>query len=155
MLKKLLVVSLVTLSLVSCKKDKDDSPAYSLSAKIDGTSQAFNTAVAAQKTGDAQSGFTVIITGLGGSASSPYPAFSVFIDDAAAIVAKTYTAAASEVACIYAADSQASYTSDNDFSVTITSITDTNVSGTFSGKVDDGSGGIKNITEGAFSAKFQ
>jgi len=155
MLKKFLVVSLAVLSLASCKKDKDDTPAYSLSAKIDGTSQAFNTAVVAQKSGDAQTGFNIIITGLGGSASSPYPAFNIILDDDAAFVAKTYTAAAFEASSIYLVDAQTSYESDTDFSVTISSITDTNVSGTFSGKLDDGSGGIKNITEGAFSAKFQ
>ena len=155
MLRKILVVSLAVLTLASCKKDKDDSPAYSLSAKIDGTSQAFNTAVAAQKSGDAQTGYSVIITGIGGSTSSPYPAFSIFLDDDTPIVAKTYTGTAFEAGAIYLADAQSSYESDTDFSVTVTSITDTNVSGTFSGKVDDGSGGLKNITEGAFSAKFQ
>ncbi|HZI54724.1 MAG TPA: hypothetical protein VFD56_13505 [Chitinophagaceae bacterium] len=155
MLRKFLVVSLAVLTLASCKKDKDDSPAYSLSAKVDGTSQAFNTGVTAQKTGDAQTGYIVAITGLGGTASSPFPSFTVYVYSDAAVVAKAYTAANGEAAGAYIAADQSIFTGDSDFTVTISSINDTNVSGTFSGKVEDGSGGLKTISEGAFSAKFQ
>jgi hypothetical protein len=156
MLRKLLFVSLAVATLASCKKDKNDAPAYNLSAKVDGTKSDFNTAVVAQKTGDASTGFTVVITALGGSASSPYPAFSLFLDDDAAITAKTYTAAADDITGVYIAGSgQANFESDNDFTIVISSVTATDVKGTFSGKVEDGSGGIKTITEGTFAAKFQ
>jgi hypothetical protein len=154
MLRKFLFLSIAVATLASCKKDKNDTPAYNLSAKVDGTKVDFNTTVVAQKDGNAQNGYSVVITGLGGSASSPYPAFSIFLDDAAVISAKTYTAADADVSIIYAASGQASYTSDTEFTVTISSITDTEVKGSFSGKVDDSSGGIKTITEGTFSAKF-
>jgi len=62
----------------------------------------------------------------------------------------TYTATAFEAGGIYATDASTLLTSDTDFTITVTSITDTDVRGTFSGKID-----AKVVSEGAFSAKFQ
>ena len=150
MLKNFLVIALAILTLASCSKDKNDTPAYSLSAKIDGTSQAFNTAVTAQKAGDASTGYSVLIVGIAGSTSSPYPALTLSIDSDDPIVAKTYTATAFEAGSMYVTDASTMLTSDTDFTITVTSITDTEVHGTFSGKIE-----TKTISEGAFSAKFQ
>jgi hypothetical protein len=150
MLRKLLFVSLAVATLASCKKDKNDTPAYNLSTKVDGTKVDFNTAVSASRVGDA-----VMITGVGGNASSPYPAFSIFIDDdVAAVTAKAYTGLDGDAGVVYAAAAGQSFESDDDLTVTISSITATEVKGTFSGKVEDGAT-IKTITEGTFSAKFQ
>ena len=49
MLRKILFVSLAVVTLASCKKDKNDTPAYSLSAKVDGVKTDFNTAVSANR----------------------------------------------------------------------------------------------------------
>ena len=125
-----------------------------MSAKVDGVKTDFNTAVVANKSGDASTGYTLIITSLGGSASSPYPGFSIYLDDDAVISAKTYTAANNDVTGVYVPENSFTYGSDTDFTLTISSITDTDVKGTFSGKVDNGTT-IKTITEGTFSAKFQ
>jgi hypothetical protein len=150
MLRKLLFVSLVVATLASCKKDNNDAPAYNLSAKVDGTNVDFNTAVSATRSGD-----DVVVMGLGGNASSPYPSFSIFLGDGAAITAKAYTAVDGDATIMYAVSSgQATYSSDDDFTVTVSSITATEVKGTFSGKVENGSE-IKTITEGTFTAKFQ
>ena len=150
MLRKLLFVSIAVATLTSCKKDKNDAPAYNLSAKVDGAKVDFNTAVSASRNGD-----DVIVMGLGGNASSPYPSFNIFLDDDAAITTKAYTAADGDATIIYAAASgQATYSSDVDFTVTVSSITALEVKGTFSGKVDNGSGN-KIISEGTFTAKFQ
>lgn len=154
MLRKFLIVSLAVLTLASCKKDKNDTPAFNLSAKVDGVKTDFNTAVVADKDGDATTGYTLIITAVGGTASSPYPAFSIYLDDDAVITAKTYTAANDDVTGVYVAEGQFTYGSDTDFSLTISSITDTEIKGTFSGKVDNGTA-IKVISEGTFNAKFQ
>src|SRR5436189_4908415 len=105
MLRKLLLVSLAVATLASCKKDKNDAPAYNLSAKVDGAKADFNTAIVAQKSGDVSTGFSVVITAVGGSASSPYPAFNLFLGDDAAITARTYTAAADDVTAMYVAGS--------------------------------------------------
>ena len=150
MLKNFLVIALAILTLASCSKDKDDTPAYSLSAKFDGTAQAFNTGVAAQKAGDATTGYSVAVAGTAGSTSSPYPTLVLSIESDAPVVAKTYTATAFEAGALYATDASTLLTSDTDFTITVTSITDTDVRGTFSGKID-----TKVVSEGAFSAKFQ
>ena len=155
MLRKILFVSLAVVTLAACKKDKNDAPAYSLSTKIDGTKADFNTAVGAQKTGDASTGFTVAISAIGGTVSSPYPSFSLILDDDAAITAKTYTAAADDIGGIYLAGSgQDAFSSVDDFTIVVSSVTATDIKGTFSGKVTDGTT-IKTITEGTFFAKFQ
>ena len=150
MLKNFLVIALAILTLASCSKDKNDTPAYNLSAKIDGTAQAFNTGVGAQKSGDAANGYTVVIAGTAGNSSSPFPTFGLTIDSDAPIVAKTYTAAAFEATGIYATDNSTILMSDTDFTITVTSVNDTDIRGTFSGKID-----TKVVSEGAFSAKFQ
>jgi|SRR6185503_10965168 len=150
MLKNFLVIALAILTLASCSKDKNDTPAYNLSAKIDGTAQAFNTGVSAEKAGDATNGYTVAIAGVAGNSSNPYPALALNIDSDDPIVAKTYTATAFEASSIYVTDATTMFISDTDFTITVTSISDTEIKGTFSGKVD-----AKVVSEGAFSAKFQ
>jgi len=154
MLRKILFVSLAVITLASCKKDKDAAPANHVSAKVDGVQKDFNTAVAAQTDGNAQSGYTVYIVAVGGTTSSPLPAFNLSIADDAVITAKAYTAALSTAGGSYVDANQTSYDSDTDFTITISSITATEVKGSFSGKVDDGAGHIADITEGSFSAKF-
>lgn len=148
MLRKLLFVSLAVITLASCKKDKNDTPAYNLSAKVDGTKADFNT-VSASRMGNA-----VLISGSGGSVSSPYPSFNIVLEDDVAITPKAYTAADGEVEIIYAVAAGQTFASDDDFTVTVSSISATEVKGTFSGKVTDGTT-IKTIAEGTFAAKFQ
>jgi len=151
MLRKFLFVSLAVITLASCKKDKDDAPAYYVSAKIDGVKQDFNTAVLAQKI-DSK---TVYISAAGGTATAPFPMINLDIDADADITAKIYTASTNyEAYASYNTSSQASYESGEVFSITVTSITATEIKGTFSGEVEDGAT-IKKITEGSFSAKFQ
>lgn len=149
MLRKLLFVLVTVATLTSCKKDKGEA-AHNLSAKVDGVKVDFNTTVSASRNDD-----DIIVMGFGGNVASPYPSFSIFLDDDAAITAKTYTAADGEATIIYAASSgQATFSNNTDFTVTVSSITSSEVKGTFSGKVENGSG-IKTISEGTFSAKFQ
>src|SRR4030095_2908772 len=150
MLKNFLVIALAILTLASCSKDKNDTPTYSLSAKIDGTAQAFNTGVAAQKAGDASTGYSVAIAGVAGNSSNPYPALALNIESPNPIVAKTYTATAFEAGAVYVTDASTMFIGDTDFTITVTSVTDTDIRGTFSGKVE-----AKVVSEGAFSAKFQ
>ncbi|MBC7947540.1 MAG: hypothetical protein H7Y42_06650 [Chitinophagaceae bacterium] len=80
------------------------------------------------------------------------------INDDAAITTKTYQTIDSQnmwkVNALYWQDGSHIHDSGvNDFTITITSISDTEVKGTFSGIVDD-AGVIKTITEGKFTAKM-
>jgi len=161
MLRKFLVVSLAVLTLASCKKDKNDKPAYHFSAKIDGVKKDFNYSVLAQLLGDNQSGYNLFIIGVGGNSVNPLPTFDLDINADAPIETKTYQTIQSqsqwEADGSYWLDGQTSYDSDGqDFSITITSLTATGVKGTFSGTIEDRStGDINTITEGTFSAKLQ
>jgi len=152
MFKKLLILSLTVIALASCKKDKDDtSSTVHLSAKIDGVSTNFNTTVSAVKY---DNGNNITIIGVGGSASQLYPAFVIDITSDQPITAKTYSASPNyDVDIQYAISSSELFESDNDFTVNVTSISATEIKGTFSGKITDGSA-VKNITEGSFYAKF-
>ncbi len=159
MCKNLLVIALVSVTLASCSKDKDQDnsvtpPVYSLSTKIDGVSQAFNTDLTAAKTGDATNGYTVLVIGTAGSNSNPFPNFTLSVHSDVPIVTTTYFASNNEASGVYRAADQTTYVGASEFMIKISTITATDVSGTFSGKVDNGSGVLKTISEGTFSAKF-
>lgn len=156
---RLLTFSLAILLLASCKKDKQDTPSYYFSAKIDGVKKEFNTSVIAELNGDNQSVFYLDINGFGGTSSYPLPVFYLEISDDVPIVAKTYqtiqTQSQWEANGSYLVDGIESYDSDShDFSITITSLTSTEAKGTFSGTIEDRSTGkIVAVTEGSFTAK--
>ena len=162
MLKTFLVAALAVLTIVSCSKDKDDkndTPIKNFSAKIDGVKKDFNFSVAAQLNGtSAQTGYLLFINGNAGTTSNPLPNFYVEINVDAPIEAKTYQTIQSqskwEADANYWLDGSTVYeVHDHDFSITITSITSTEVRGTFSGTLEDSSTGqVINITEGTFSA---
>jgi hypothetical protein len=151
MLKKLLFVSLVIATLASCNKDKEDSPSSSvhISAKIDGVSTTFNAACTGMKF---MNGNTVTISGAA-SMSQSFPQFGINLSDDVAITTKTYTGSTFKADGTYGLSYSSMFVSDNDFTVTVTSISSTEIKGTFSGKLIDGST-TKNITEGSFYVKF-
>jgi hypothetical protein len=159
MLLRLLTFSLAIMFLASCKKDKQDTPSYYFSAKIDGVKKEFNTSVVAELNGDNQSVFYLDIIGFGGTSSYPLPVFSLEIADNVPIVAKTYQTIQAQSQWSangsYTVDGIESYDSDShDFSITITSLTATEAKGTFSGTIEDRSSGkIIAVTEGSFTAK--
>ncbi|MGZ8558446.1 MAG: hypothetical protein ACXWWC_08945 [Chitinophagaceae bacterium] len=144
-------MSLIALTLFSCQKSKDDTPAYHLTAKIDGVKLDFSSSLAAQFGGDAQNGYTLDIVGIGGNANIVERSLVLNIIDNAPVVAKTYTAALGNAECSFDTDNPSMH-SDTNFTITFTSITTKEVKGSFSGVVEDGLGKITNITEGAFSA---
>lgn len=152
MIKYLLFVSLAIITLASCKKEENNSPAYHLSAKIDGVKKDFSRITVAQKFGNSQSGYMIRITGFGGTDS--LPTLNLFLDDAEPITAKTYPIEANErVSGMYVSTPQTFFDSDTDFSIIITSITNTEIQGTFKGTMKDGITTL-NLTEGSFLAKF-
>lgn len=156
MLKKLLIISLAVFTLASCKKDKNDGPpGYHLTAKIDGVKVDFSVALAAEVYQDPTNGFTLSVLGMGGSGNAILPAFDFIIQDDVVITTKTYTAAQHIMTSSYTDVNNESYDADNDFSITVTSITSTEVRGTFTGKlVHSGSLDIVNVTEGTFYSKI-
>lgn len=160
MLRTLIVVSLVALMLSSCKKDKNDTPTYHISAKLDGVKTDFNFAVAAELIGDnAQTGYKLLVVASGGNSTNLYPLFELNVDSEAPIVAKTYVTNDSqslwEASADYIPDGPGWYeTNLNNFSITIISITATQVEGVFSGTIEDYPT-LMTVTEGTFTAKFE
>ena len=146
MIKKILFVSFAVITLASCKKSSSDS--QHVSAKFDGVKTEFNVALAAQSS---NAGKSVQIVATGGT---PYPALVLTIDDDAAIAVGTYTASPDFDAGASYAVSSDSYDSNDDFTITVTSISATAIKGTFSGKVENSSSTTVNVTEGSFYVNF-
>ncbi|MBC7915363.1 MAG: hypothetical protein H7Y07_14710 [Pyrinomonadaceae bacterium] len=160
MSKTFLILALTALTIVSCSKDKNDdnnNTGYHFSAKVDGVKKEFKTSVNAQLDGtSAQTGYNLFINGGGGTSSYPLPNFYVEVTADEPIVPKTYYTIPNqewEAKGDYWTDA-GHYDNDNlNFSITITSISSTEVRGTFSGTLeDDAIGQVITITEGSFSA---
>ena len=162
MLRTLLAAAVLILTTVSCSKNNNDgdnnNPTRFFSAKIDGVKKEFNFSVVAQLDIDSPQSYHLFVNGGGGTSSDPLPNFYVEINTDAPIVAKTYQTIQSqfkwEADANYWLDGATIYeVYDHDFLITITSITSTEVSGTFSGTLEEGSTGqVISITEGMFSA---
>lgn len=161
MLKTFLITAVTVLTLVSCSKDKkENTPAEFFSAKVNGVKKEFNFSVAAQLDIDSPQDYNLFINGNGGTSSNPLPNFDIEVHADGPIETKTYQTIQSqskwEAEGNYWLDGSTSYSIEaHDFSITITSITATEVKGTFSGTLEEfTTGEILNITEGMFSAKL-
>lgn len=155
MLKYLLFLFLAALTFVSCKKEKADTINYFMMAGIDGVKQEFSMNVGAFPIDGSPHGIVVI--GRSGNPGDVAPSFSVSLNVSAPLQAKTYMAGVDTIVggYWYSYANTLRYQSSNDFSITITSITETEIKGSFSGKVEDAVGDIIDITEGIFFAKIQ
>ena len=161
MLKKLLFVSLTAFVLFSCAKEKNasgspsSSGAYHLTAKFNGTLVDFSTSLAAEKYLDPTNGYTISVLGIGGTTSTPLPSFDFIIHSDSEIKAKTYNEATDVMLVSYSDKNFNNYDEDGQFTITISSISNTEVRGTFSGKmIASGSLEVINVTDGSFKAKI-
>jgi hypothetical protein len=152
MLKKLLFVSMIALVFASCKKDNDKSAAH-LTAKFNGTLVDFSASLAAEKYYDPSNGYTISVLGIGGSTSNPLPSFDFIIQSDSEITTKTYSEGTDMVLASYVDTNFDTHDEGDQFDIIITSITETEVRGTFSGKmIKSGSLEVVNVTEGSFRA---
>jgi hypothetical protein len=159
-MKKLFVpIFAFVILLASCKKDNPATPAgpllATITATIDGASTTFDTTVTATKT-NSYGFLDLLITGFHASGSSsefsidltsvyPFSAGTTYTDAFTALNAAsiTYLIQPANISC---------YNPGNGTTqVHITSISSTNVQGTFSGSVSDGST-THTITNGTFNA---
>jgi hypothetical protein len=155
MLRKVLFVSMTALILFSCKKEKNESAAYHLTAKFNGTQVNFSASLAAEKYLDPSNGYTISVLGMGGSTSNPLPSFDFIIHSDSEITTKTYSESTDAMLVSYTDSNSDTYDEGDQFVITISSITDTEVRGTFSGKmIKSGSLEVVNVTEGSFKAKI-
>ena len=161
MKKTLLIAVCLLVSLVACKKNSV-APKNTISATIDGISETFNINVSAQLGTSVQLNSHLIISGASGSAASS-DGMAIEINSGSTIVNGNYVnnGAAGYMGItyskgpfsltnpiVYSTDVNSVYPSN----VTITSISNTNVQGTFTGKLlfTDGKT-VKTVTDGKFN----
>lgn len=147
-----LAVGIITLN--SCSKDKDNAViSTTITASIDGTATTFNNAFALTGT----VGGTKFTNVQGTSSSKAVLSITM---NGTITAGKTYTSTATAISdrasLLYAPNDTDDYLNDDSNSakivtVTVTSISSTNIQGTFKGNVTAGSGKVKAITDGKFN----
>ena len=156
----LLTLTFGVITLNSCKKDdKEATVSTSISASIDGTATTFNSAIGLTGTVGGEK-----FTSVTGTASNK-AVISITLNGTIT-AGKTYSSAAANASdrplLLYAPDDNDDYFNDDSntaklVSVTVTSISSTNIQGTFKGNVTNtisvgnGTGKIKSITNGKFN----
>lgn len=125
-----------------------------MTAGIDGVKQEFSMYVGGFPIDG--SSYGIVVIGKSGKPGDVAPSFSVSLHVSVPLQAKTYMAGVDPIVggYWYSHANTPRYQSSNDFSITITSITETEIKGSFSGKVEDAIGDIIDITDGAFFAKI-
>jgi hypothetical protein len=170
-MKKLLLFSAcVMLAFSSCSKKKDNSPSATntITANVAGTDTKFNTTVTGVLA-SGQGAYDLAITGLTGTGTSAQ-SLSISIGSQNPIVKGTYTLNSSTSSdatsfpdLVYEANLSGSssaefatdFTGTNATTITITSITSTNVQGTFNGVLVGDGNTTKSITSGTFNATIK
>lgn len=168
MKKSLLFAIYILIVLASCKKNSSDAPANTISATIDGVTESFNTNAVAQIGTGVRLNSNLSITGTNGSATGS-DGMSITINSNNTIAKGNYTNSGNNNSgftsilyskgpfsfinpIIYVTDVNGTYPS----TVTITSISSTNIQGTFSGNLvfRDGKT-IKSVTDGKFNVNIK
>jgi hypothetical protein len=160
MKKNLIFVSCILLVFISCKKDQGIAPVNTISASIDGVDESFNTNPFAQLGEGITLNSSLSIFGTNGSTKGA-DVLSITMITGQAIVKGSYTSGNNSVGLVsiqysdgpFSAANFNSYATDpngNATTVVITSLTSTNVQGTFSGRLVYGSAS-KTVTNGKFN----
>ena len=167
MRKIILFTALAAISLASCKKS-NVAPSNTFSATIDGTTESFNTNVSAQNGTGTALNSDLSVFGYNGSASGA-DVLTITLNTNSKITTGTYSNAASSnngfVSILYQKGPQslaspnvyASHVNGNYLTtVKITSISNTDVQGTFSAQLvyTDGKT-IKTVTDGKFNVAIK
>jgi hypothetical protein len=168
-MKKPLLIAICILTLfVSCKKSSSEAPTDTISANIDGVSESFNTAAYAHLSTGVQLNSNLVITGgYDGAGGSDIMSFTITSDHTitkgtyvntsssnGSYVSIAYTKGPLSLAnpTIYASVVDGTPPS----SITITSISSTNIQGTFSGQlVLSGGSAAKSVTGGKFNVQIK
>ena len=159
MLKHLLFLSVASLLLASCKKDKAEPVPkgyYFVTAKINGVPTEFNTVVGAIRGDEDRSPYLLFVSGRGGElhTSQPVPSLTLILNDNAPLTHKMYTSGVNPINGSYSIAELAPYNSDPGFVVTITQLTAKEIRGSFSGKLKDKAGDIIDVSEGMFFSRI-
>lgn len=157
----LFTAAFAVLTFGSCKKDSNNQPALSISAKVDGTATAFNNNILGFKGTQGSTDFTSIE---GTAADGTNMSLTIY---GTITAGKTYSSAAAfgeQGLVLYTTKDDDSYMISVDdastsTSITVTSVSGNKVSGTFQGTLKEfivgpGTPHTKIITEGKFTAEI-
>jgi len=168
MKKPLFITICLLLAFTSCKKNSSDAPANTISATIDGVVESFNTGGGAQLGTAVQLNSNLVITGANGVAAGS-DVMSITISSNTSIAEGVYTNSGANNAGftsilyskgpfsltnpnIYATDVNGTHLT----TVTITSLSSTNIKGTFSGQLLlNGGSTVKAVTNGKFNLSIK
>lgn len=153
-MRKLLLLFTITL-LLSCSKDDStttNTPSYYIKAKFNGEQKVFSNLVIGQK---GLNGNNLVHLTLGAVNGSSFPAYDIEIWNLeGTISAGIYSEANFDIESRYALDGFTRYNNFSndieDYKVTITSISATEVKGNFEGTITKNAGENIIITEGEF-----
>ena len=160
MKKYLFIAACIFQVLTSCKKATDIAASNTISATIDGVDESFSTSPSAQLSTGVTLNSNLGIYGTNGSATGA-DALSITLQTNKTIATGTYTSGSSSIGAVqilyshgtFSLVSPNTYTTDptgTATTVTISTLTNTNVQGTFSGKLFQG-GSSKTVTNGKFN----
>ncbi len=165
-MKKLLFYSVCLLvMLASCKKNKSVAPSNTITATVGGTTETFNKIILAQLSNGLELGSSLIISAAS-SGDENADGMSIVLNLNNSITNQAYTNTGNfgEVSVTYV-KGPTSFVNPNAYStdpngtylttVTITSLSNTNVQGTFSGQLlfSDGKT-VKSVTNGKFNVNL-
>lgn len=166
MRKHFLIAICVLATLASCKKTSPIAPSNTISTTIDGVNESFNANIVARLGTGVQQNSDLLITATNGTAKDA-DGISITINSNSSIAKAVYvnTSSTSFPSLLYSKGSFSLtnpnyYTTDvhgnNLTTIVITSLTSTNIQGTFSGKLVLANGStIKSVTDGKFNVNFQ
>jgi hypothetical protein len=161
-MKKILLFTIcIALAFSSCKKSSSDVPANTISATIDGVDESFNTNPIAELGTAIRLNSNLLISGGNGSGTGS-DSMAITIESNNTIVKGSYTNAGSDFISVlynngpFSLANPTYYTTDvtgvYPTTVVITSMSSTNIQGTFSGKLLFNKGTtVKTVTNGKFN----
>lgn len=161
-MKRILFLALLaSVSLFSCKKDSDNSPTSTLTVTMDGSTKTFNNSlVGSLITNGGMSGLQIL--GFAGAAGSSDALYVTALSQTAIAPGIYEDGQGATVAFVSQAGGVTNYTNaisaNNPLTITITSITGTNATGTFSGEIflDGNTSSTKKVlANGVFNVKLQ
>ena len=160
MKKALILFSCILFVFASCKKNNNITPSNTISADIDGVNETFNSNTYAQLGNGVTQKSSLSIFGANG-ANTDADQMSITMVTNNTIITSSYVSGSDNIGLVsieynkgpFSLTNSNTYATDVNGSpstVVITSLTSTNVQGTFSGRLVDGSA-TKTVTNGKFN----
>ena len=159
MIKHLLLLSIISLSVVSCKKDQFQAVPggdYFVTANLNGIPATFNTVVTASRADERRSPNLLFVTGRSGELNTReiVPSLTLILNDDAPLTHKTYVSGVDPVNVGFSFAQLTPYNAEPGFEITVNQLTSKEIRGSFKGKLKSTAGEIIDVTEGMFFSRI-